>query len=122
MLHSISSPSPGVAAIRTAPGRAAAAAALLLPLLLTACVATPPRPAGEPPAVEIGPVIRLLEMPTSSERVRALIDDAGLAHVLVASPGDRTLRHVVVDAAGAIPLAEVVRSDVKPASLDAEFV
>jgi hypothetical protein len=121
MLHPTSRPSPGVAAIRAALGRAAAAAALLLPLLLTACVATPPRPAGEPPAVELGPVIRLLELPTSSEQVRALIDDAGLAHVLVASPGDRTLRHLVVDAAGTIPLAEVVRSDVKPASLDAAF-
>lgn len=121
MQDSTSSPSHSLAALRAAPGRAAAAAALLLPLLLTACVATPPRPAGEPLAVELGPVIRLLEVPTSSERVRALIDDAGLAHVLVASPGDRTLRHVVVDAAGAIPLAEVVRSDVKPASLDAAF-
>jgi hypothetical protein len=121
MLHSTSSPVPGVAAIRAAPGRAVTATALLLPLLLTACVATPPRPAGEPPAVELGPVIRLLEVPTSSERVRALIDDAGLAHVLVASPGDRTLRHLVVDAAGAIPLAEIVRSDVKPASIDTAF-
>ena len=121
MLDSISSPPLGIAAIRAGPARAAAAAALLLPLLMTACVATPPRPAGEPLAVELGPVIRLLELPTSSERVRALIDDAGLAHVLVASPGDRTLRHMVVDAAGAIPLAEVVRSDLKPASLDAAF-
>jgi hypothetical protein len=121
MLHSICSPSPGAAAIRAASARAVAAAALLLALLLTACVDTPPRPAGEPPAVELGPVIRLLEVPTSSERVRALIDDAGLAHILVASPGDRTLRHVVVDAAGAIPLAEVVQSDVKPTSLDAAF-
>jgi len=43
MLHSISSPAPGVAAIRATPGRAFAATALLLPLLLTACVATPPR-------------------------------------------------------------------------------
>jgi hypothetical protein len=107
--------------MRAAPGRAAAGAALLLPLLLTACQETPPRPAGETPAVELGPVIRLVEVPTSNERVRALIDDAGLAHVLVASPGDRTLRHVVVDAAGAIRIADVVRSDLKPASLDAVF-
>jgi hypothetical protein len=96
-------------------------AGLLLPLLLTACVATPPRPAGEPPAVELGQVIRLLEVPTSSEKVRALIDDAGFVHVLIASPHDRTLRRLVVDAAGAIPLAEVIRSDVNPASLDAAF-
>jgi hypothetical protein len=122
MLHSISRPYPGVAAIRAAARRAVAAAALLLTLLLlTACRAIPPRPSGEPPVVELGPVIRLLEVPTSSERVRALIDDAGFAHVLIASPNDRTLRHLVVDAAGTIPLVEVVRFDVKPASLDAAF-
>jgi hypothetical protein len=121
MLHPISNPSSGDAAIRAAAGRAVVSAGLLLPLLLTACVATPPRPAGEPPAVELGQVIRLLEVPTSSEKVRALIDDAGFVHVLIASPHDRTLRRLVVDAAGAIPLAEVIRSDVNPASLDAAF-
>jgi len=94
---------------------------LLGTLLLAACIETPPRPAGEPIAVELGPVVRVLDMPTSHEFVQALIDDAGLAHVVVASPGAKTLRHIVVDPAGAVSLDEVIRSDVRPGSLDAAF-
>jgi hypothetical protein len=104
------------------PGRrksAAAATIVLGTLLLVACAQTPPRPAGDPVAVDLGPVIRLLDGPTSHEQVRALIDDSGLAHVVIASSGDKALRHLIVDPAGAIPLDEVVRTNLSPASLDA---
>jgi len=95
------------------------ATVLLGTLLLVACVQTPPRPAGEPVAVQLGPVIRLLDGPTSSERVKAVIDTAGHAHVFIASSKDETLRHVVVDPAGTVALNELVRANVKATSLDA---
>jgi hypothetical protein len=94
---------------------------LLGTLLLAACSETPTRPVGEPVAVELGPVIRLLDVPTSNELVQVLMDDAGLAHVIVASPKSKTLRHLVVDRTGSIPLDELIRPEVKPESLDAAF-
>jgi hypothetical protein len=99
----------------------AAAMVVLGTLLLAACAQTPPRPSGDPVAVELGPTIRLLDAPTSRELVHALIDDAGLAHVVIASPKGMALRHVVVDPTGGISLDEVVRPNVSPASLDAAF-
>jgi hypothetical protein len=99
----------------------ARAVVVLGTLLVAACAQTPSRPAGDPVAVELGPVIRLLDAPTSSEQVQALIDDSGLAHVVIASPKARTLRHLVVDPTGRIALDETVRSNVSPASLDAAF-
>jgi hypothetical protein len=53
--------------------------------------------------------------------VRALIDDAGDAHLVIASREDRTLRHLVVRQTGAISLDEVVRLGLKVATLDATF-
>lgn len=94
---------------------------LLATLLLAACAQTPPRPVGEPVAVELGPVIRLLDMPTSHEFVQVLMDDAGLAHVVVASPRSKTLRYLAIDLAGTISLDEVIRREVKQESLDAAF-
>ena len=111
----------GVAARHGTGMRAAAAAVACGALLLAACAQTPPRPAGDPVAVELGPVIRLLDSPTSQERVRALIDDAGSAHVFVATSKDRTLRHLAVDPAGAITIDELVRPELSPSSLDAAF-
>lgn len=99
----------------------ARATVLLGTLLLAACIETPTRPAGDPVAVELGPVIRLAEGPTSSDFVHALIDDSGLGHVFVASPKANTLRHIVVDPAGTISLDEVLLSDVKHRPLDAAF-
>jgi len=99
----------------------AGATTVLGALLLAGCIQTPPAPAGDPVAVELGPVVRLLDVPTSTEQVRAVIDEHGLAHVVIASSGDKSLRHVVVDRAGAIPLGEVVRSNVTTPTLDAAF-
>lgn len=120
-LQSLSTVSRGGAALRCARTQAAAAAVALGALLLTACAQTPPRPAGEPVTVEPGPVIRLLDVATASDRTHVLIDDAGSAHVFVATSKGRTLRHLVVDPAGAIALDELVRPDLSPASLDAAF-
>lgn len=111
----------GAAPLVGARKAAAVATFALGTLLLAACAHEPPRPAGEPIAVELGPVIRLLDVPTSNELVQTLIDDAGLGHVVIASPKSKTLRHLVVDTTGTISLDEVVRASVSPVSLDATF-
>jgi hypothetical protein len=101
--------------------RRAAAAVALGALLLAACANTPPRPAGDPVAVELGPVVRLLDVRTSNDQLTTLIDDAGDAHVIIASRADSTLRHLVVQQTGAISLNEVIRSDLKVVTVDAAF-
>jgi hypothetical protein len=119
MMHGDSMDCRYLAALALLRERAAAAAIVLGALLLAACVHKPPRPLGDPVAVELGPIIRLLDVRTSSDQLATLIDDAGDAHVIIASNADSTLRHLVVQQTGAIPLVEVIRSDLKINSLDA---
>jgi len=120
MLQPRSTICPGAAA-RPGEGTHAAAAVVFSALLLAACAHTPPRPAGDPVAVEFGPVVRLLDVATASDQAQVLIDDAGSAHVLVATSKGRTLRHLVVNPASAVDLDELVRTNLSPASLDAAF-
>jgi len=119
MIHGDSTDCRGLAALPLLRKRAAAAAIVLGALLLAACAHTPPRPSGDPVAVELGPIVRLLDVRTSSDQLATLIDDVGDAHVIIASHADSTLRHLVVQQTGAIRLVEVIRSDLKISSLDA---
>lgn len=121
MVEARSTVSRCVAAIPVARKRAAVTFAAICAVLVAACAQAPRIPAGYPFTVEQGPAIRLLDVRTSHEQVAAVIDDAGFAHVLIASPKAKALRHVVVDPGGQVALTEVIRPEVDAASLDAEI-
>jgi hypothetical protein len=121
MIHGDSTDCRGLAALPLLRKRAAAAAIVLGALLLAACAHTPPRPLGDSVAVELGPIVRLLDVRTSSDQLATLIDDVGDAHVIIASHADSTLRHLVVQQTGAISLNEAIRQDLKVLTVDAAF-
>jgi hypothetical protein len=89
--------------------------------LLSGCATVPHSlPTGVARMIEPGPDIELLRHPTSKERVIALIDRGGLAHVLIAAASAQTVEHVTVAPTGALT-REQVPLDASPASLSAAF-
>lgn len=90
--------------------------------LLASC-ATPPEPHLPPTAAErfkAGETIELLRVPTVRERVAAVADVQGRAHVLIASTKLREVWHLVVDARG-VQARHLVRRDSNPDVVDAAF-
>jgi hypothetical protein len=97
-------------------------AALFGALLLAGC-ATPPEPLPPPTAADrfkAGETIELLRVPTVRERVAAVADAQGRAHVLVASTKLREVWHLVVDARG-VQARHLVRRDYSADAVDAAF-
>lgn len=92
-------------------------AALCL-VAVVSCVQAPRLPEGAAIAVDMGSPIRLLDVPTSHDKVAVLIDDAGNARVVISSPRTNRLYFLTVNAAGTISHRETVRSGIKPASVD----
>lgn len=98
-------------------------AAILAIAMVAGCAThapAPTAPAAPPAAVELGPLIRLLEVPPLTDKVRAVAAPDGSVHVLVASSGPRAVTEVVVSPSGAVQHRTVVR-DVSPSSVDAAF-
>jgi hypothetical protein len=88
---------------------------------LTACATAPP-PLVSPPApdVRLSPVYDLFPGETVRDKVAVVIDNTGLAHVLIASTRRKEVHHVVVGPEGVVA-RELVRSATSPDSLSAVF-
>jgi hypothetical protein len=92
-------------------------------LVLGGCAATggpAAEPAAPPAAVQLGPVIRLLDIVPTTDRVRAVAARDGSVHVLVASARPRVVTEIVVSPAGGVERRPVL-ADVAPSTLDAAF-
>ena len=73
------------------------------------------------PYIHAGPLHVLLEEPTGSDRVKALVDNTGLAHILISSKQINEVHHVVLGPDGVIE-RELIKSAVDtPLNLDAAF-
>lgn len=73
------------------------------------------------PYIHAGPLHVLLEEPTGRDRVKALVDNTGLAHILIASSEVNEIHHVVLGPDGVIE-RELIKSAVDtPLNLDAAF-
>lgn len=80
-----------------------------------------PDDAGEgPAAVELGPIIRLLDVPPTTDKVRAVPAHDGSVHVLVASSAPRVVTEIVVSPSGGVERRRI-SSGVSPSRLDAAF-
>ncbi len=70
--------------------------------------------------IRAGPLIELLHVKTSSDKVRAIADAGGRVHCVIASSELRQVVEIVVDQA-AVLQRHVIRSGVSPSSIDAAF-
>ncbi len=77
-------------------------------------------PASPAPAVRLGPVLMLLDVPPRADKVRAVTAPDGRVHVLVASLSTRVVSEIVVSDDGA-PQRRTVLAGAAPARLDAAF-
>lgn len=81
----------------------------------------PAEPVAPRAAVTLGPVIALLDVPPTTDRVRAVPAEDGRVHVLVASNGPRAVREIVVAPSGEVEHRRSVLTDVSVSHLDAAF-
>lgn len=89
--------------------------------LLASCASEPTvEQAGRPPEVELGPVLELLPLETSGDRVETLIDGSGRAHVIIAAEGPEEIHHVIVSPDGGVQ-RELIRTGSSPRSVSAAF-
>ena len=89
--------------------------------LLASCASEPTvEQAGRPPEVELGPVLELLPLETSGDRVETLIDGSGRAHVIIAAEGPEEIHHVTVSPSGDVQ-RELIRTGSTPRSVSAAF-
>ena len=72
------------------------------------------------PFIHVSPLQVLLKMPTGLDKVKALVDNTGLAHILIASSEVNEIHHVVLGPDGVIE-RELIKSAVDTHNLDAAF-
>jgi hypothetical protein len=100
---------------------------LIASLLFSGCIKTVPILPTEDvttqitPFIHAGPLHVLLKMPTGLEKVKALVDNTGLAHIFISSKQINEVHHVVLGPDGVIE-RELIKSAVDtPLNLDAAF-
>lgn len=72
------------------------------------------------PNLSFGPVFELLPCKTSADKVQMVVDQAGLAHVIIASGKLKSVHHVLVGPEG-VRQKQVIHSSVSPYAIDAAF-
>lgn len=97
----------------------------ILPLALSGCQTIAVLPTEDvttltTPHIHASPLHVLLKMPTGLDRVRALVDSTGLAHIFIASVRTNQVHHVVLGPDGVIE-RELIKSNVDTLNLDAAF-
>lgn len=106
-----------------APATRVAVLLIAMAIMMAGCAtrAPPAEPAAPPAVVVLGPVIPLLDVPPTTDRVRVVPAPDGSVHVLVASNGPRVVREVVVSPSGEVQHRRIVLGDVSVSNLDAAF-
>ena len=90
-------------------------------ILLASCASEPPLlPSGPPPDIRLGPVLELLPLKTSSDRVDTLLDNKGCVHVIIAAATSKEIHHVVVAPDGLVQ-RELVESASSPLAINVAF-
>jgi hypothetical protein len=70
--------------------------------------------------LSISPVFELLPGKTSTDKVQVVVDQAGLAHVIIASGKLKSVHHVLVGPEGVIQ-RQIIQSSISPYAIDAAF-
>lgn len=102
---------------------AVAGAVFALAAVVAGCATTgpPAEPLAPPAAVALGPVVTLLDVPPTTDRIRAVPAKDGSVHVLVASNGARVVWEIVIAPSGAVEQRRIVATDMAASNLDAAF-